>query len=130
MSEFIKIVENNLMINFPVSKDYINIPEDIWVPNLSSLKVKTMRQKPIQVCDSILPIPLPISHKYKHITLCAGVTKFNTIPFFLYISKQLYFFTFEFIEEQKADHFMMAMNNINTFYRYCGFQITQANMDG
>ena len=130
MSEFIKMVENDLMINCPVIKNYINISGEICVTNLSSLKGKTMRKKPIQVCDSILTIPISIYNKYKHITLCADVMKVNTIHFFLYISKRQYFFTFEFIEEQKADHFMMAMNNMNTLYLYCGFQITQAKMDG
>ena len=47
MSEFIKIVENILLINCPVSKDDIMIPEDIWGPNLGYLKGKTVRQKHI-----------------------------------------------------------------------------------
>ena len=47
MAKFIKIVENNLLINCPVSKDDINIDEYTWVPNLVYLKGKTARQKPI-----------------------------------------------------------------------------------
>ena len=40
MAEFIKIAENNLLINFPVIKYDINIAEDICGANLVSLKVK------------------------------------------------------------------------------------------
>ena len=130
MVEFIKIVENNLLINCPISKDDKNIAEDIWRPNLGSLKGKNLRQQPIQVRDSVLPIPLSISQKYKHINLCADVMKVNNNNFFLSIYKHLYLHTVEFIEGQKANHFMMAMKNINTLYRSCEFQIAQANMDG
>ena len=116
MSEFIKIVENNMLINFPVGENDIRIAEDIWEPNLGFLKVKTMRQKPIQVRDSIIPKPLYISPKYKQIALCDDVINFNTIAFFLSIYKHLYFRNDEFLEVQKADNFMMAINNINTLY--------------
>ena len=33
MAEFIKIVENNMLINLPVSKDDIKIAKDIWGPD-------------------------------------------------------------------------------------------------
>ena len=55
--------------------------------------------------------------------------KVKTIPFFLYASKRLYFKTIEFIEGQKANHFMVFMNNINTLYQYGVFHITRSNMD-
>ena len=89
MAEFIKIVKNNLLINWTVSKDDIKIAEDIWGPNLGSLKGKTTIQKPIQLRESILPTPFSISQKYKQITICADATKVKTIPFLLYISKHL-----------------------------------------
>ena len=56
--------------------------------------------------------------------------KFNTIHFFLYISNHRYLCTVEFIEGQKSDHFMMAMNNITALYRSHGFQITPDNIYG
>ena len=89
MVEFIKIVENYLLINCAISKDDKNIAEVIWGPNLGSLKGKTARQQPIQAHESVLPITLSISHKYKHITICADAMKFNTIIFFLSIYKYL-----------------------------------------
>ena len=63
MTEFIKIIENHLLINCPVSKDGTNIDEDIYVPNLGYLRGKTVRQLSIQVCDSVIPIALLISQK-------------------------------------------------------------------
>ena len=79
MAEFIKIAENNLLIIFPVIKYDINIAEDICGANLVSLKVKTVIQQPIQLRDSVLPMPLLIFHKYKQITLCVDVMKVNTV---------------------------------------------------
>ena len=89
MAELIKIIENNVLIDCPVSKDDINISENIWVPNLVYLKGKTMRQKHIQVRDYILHTPLLISQKFNHINLCADVMKVSTVLFFLSISKNL-----------------------------------------
>ena len=87
-----------MLINCPISKYYINIDEDTWGPNLGSLKGKTARQKPIQVRESILPIPLSISQKHKQITLCADAMKVKNITFLLSISKHVYFRNVEFIE--------------------------------
>ena len=116
MTEFIKIVENNLLINCPVIKDDINVAEYIWAPNLVSLKGKTAIKKPTQVRDYVIPIPLSIFQKYRQITLCADAMKVKNIPFFLSISKHLYFRNVEFVEGKKADNFMISMNNINTLY--------------
>ena len=90
MAESIKIVENNLLINCPLSKYNINISEDIWEPNLVSLKGKTVKQQPTQVRKSVIPLLLSISQKYNHIALCADVMKLSTIPLLLYINKHLY----------------------------------------
>ena len=65
MAEFIEIVENNLLINCPVIKDDINVDEYIWGHHLGSLKCKTEIQKPIQVCDYVIPITLSIFQKYR-----------------------------------------------------------------
>ena len=54
----------------------------------------------------------------------------NTIHFFLSISNYIYLCTIKFLEGQKADFFMMAMNHINHLYQYHGFQITLANIYG
>ena len=56
--------------------------------------------------------------------------KVNTIHFFLSIYKNLYFCTIEFLEGNKADNFMMAMDHINNLYQSRGVQIMKANMDG
>ena len=48
-------------MNCPISKYDIKIAKDIYVPNLCSLKGKTVRRQPIQVRDSMIPIHFNIS---------------------------------------------------------------------
>jgi hypothetical protein len=64
------IIVNNLLPNCNITANDIKTAEDIFGPNLGSLKGKMTRGKTVHVeaCDP-LPIPITIMDKYHNITL-------------------------------------------------------------
>ena len=49
LNDFLKIVESNLLVNFPIVKQDILAAEDIFGPDLGGLKGKAVRERSKQV---------------------------------------------------------------------------------
>jgi len=57
--------------------------EDIFSPNLGSLKGKTTRRPTIHVCTTWSSIPKDIIDKYGEVTLAVGIMAINHIDFMI-----------------------------------------------
>ena len=54
------MIRQNIIQNFPVAVEYIEIGENIFGPNVSTLKGRTKRQSPKVVVDYFIEIPIGI----------------------------------------------------------------------
>ena len=83
-AEFIRIVTNNLLPNCLVTERDIMVAEDIYGPDLGSVKGKTVRRRPLQVESDAMHTPLSpsVHERYKEMTLTADIRFVNAIPFF------------------------------------------------
>jgi len=87
-TEFIKIIERGDIKECPVNKADMNVTEDIFGPDVGSLKGKTVRRKIGYVKDaSPFVLPPNIINNYKQISLCADSMFINKITFLMTISR-------------------------------------------
>jgi hypothetical protein len=60
IKDYLQIMKNNILPNYPITVDYIMAAEDVFGPNLGSRKGKTVPQKGDPVEVKMEPILLPI----------------------------------------------------------------------
>jgi hypothetical protein len=80
---FIAIVKNNLLPNCPITRRDIAMAEDIFGPDVGSLKGKTVRGAAIPVNDRMIDIPALIMTHHKNLILGGDIMFVNKIPYTL-----------------------------------------------
>ena len=79
--DFIRYKEGNMIPNCNITRDDIIWAEDIFGPNLGSLKGKMTRRPTQHVNISWTSIPQEIIQQYVEVTLAVDVMAINKIPF-------------------------------------------------
>jgi hypothetical protein len=99
--EYIKILSSNLLPNRPVTPGDVITANNIFGPDIGSLKGKTVRKTQKAIIESITPIPRDIHEKYKMVTLSIDIMYINNIPFLTSISRHLRFGTVQWLKDLK-----------------------------
>ena len=84
-----RIVDNNLLTNCPIARRDILIAEDIFGPDVRSLKGKTVwgTQPHVQLLHTNIP-PSTIEH-YRDIILAGDIMSVNRVPFFVTMARNI-----------------------------------------
>jgi len=124
-NDFLSIISNNLLPNCKVTVQDIKMAEDIYGPNLGSLKGKMTRDTPSHVqIQQPDPIPITIMDRYHEVTLCIDIMYINNIPFLISISRHIKFGTAEKLPNRQFQNIMKAIRGIYNIYAMRGFIIT------
>jgi hypothetical protein len=110
---FLGIVEKNLLKDCPVvRKDVLLAADDIFGPNVESLKGKTVRQGGIHVNPEYHQVPIPIMEKCRKVTLCIDIMFVNKLPILVTISRDIKFGTVEAIKSRKHKVLLAAIKSV------------------
>jgi len=128
--DYIKIVMGGMMRNCPVSRADIAAAEDIFGPNLGSLKGKTIRGKQDHVPSLVVDVPYHIIKMYKDVTLGFDIMFVNKIAFLVTVSRNIRFGTTERLASRQVKEVGKALVNVIKMYRQRGFHVKTCNGDG
>jgi len=108
----------------PISKSDIIAADNIFGPNLGSLKGKTARTPPKHVFDNIDPVSRDILEKYRNVTLCIDIMFVNKIPFIITISRYIKFITVEVLKNRQTKTLSKILKNVTSMYEKRGFIVS------
>ena len=104
--------------------------EQIFGPDIGSLKGKTVRRQPPRVQVEEVRLPATIQEHYREVTLACDIMYVNKIPFLMSISRHIRFGTAQHITNQKGTTIFTGIRAIHQVYLQRGFRIRNAFMDG
>ena len=127
---FIDALKHNAILNCPVTPTDVEAAEQIFGPDIGSLKGKTTRRNPPIVDSPITSVPVNILKRYRDVTLCVDIMYVNRVAMLVSISRNIKFGTIEAIPNNKSATIIRGETAIRQVYRRSGFNITVALMDG
>jgi hypothetical protein len=127
---YLKIVKQNLLPNCPITAKDVMAAEQIFGPDIGSLKGKTVWCAANHVEISTVDIPSRLIRQYRDIVLTADIMFVNKIPFLVTISCHIKFGTAEVLENQQLKTIMGAIKRVKSLYTKRGFILCTILMDG
>jgi hypothetical protein len=101
----------------------IQIAEDLYGPNLASLKGKTVRTTAPHIDGKVSGVPPKILSRQSNIVLCIDIAQINGIEAFLTVSKVLRFGTIDILPNRQTKTFRDILTKIVRHYESRGFTI-------
>ena len=120
LKDFLRIVDNNQLINCPVTRRDVLAADDMFGPDLGSLKGKTVRKLSPQVTHLRVTLPPEIHQRHKSITLGIDIMFVNKVAFFITVSQGLKFGTVEHITSRHQDTVLACIKRLRSVYKLGG----------
>jgi hypothetical protein len=124
------ILRSNQIKDSPVTVEDAMAAFKIWGPSVAALKGKTVRKRPEPIKTDIVSIPKEICALHKEVTLTIDIFLVNKIPFFLTLSRVLYFTMVTHLPNRSLDQIFKALKGIFYYYLQQGFRVTFIMGDG
>ena len=109
--------------NCPITKEDIQAADDIFGPNLGSLKGKTVRRPNPHVKTQTIGVPPDIMQIHRSVTLAIDIMFINKIPFLVTTSRHLKFGTVEALNNRQIPTVMGKLRNVINLYISQGFKV-------
>ena len=128
--DFKWIVAAGMVRNSPVTLQDIKNCETIYGKDVAALKGKTVRKQPKSVATDIVKVPKEFLKLHNEVEVDMDIFFVNKIPFFISLSKVIYFTAITHLANRKVETIFMAFKQIYGFYMRRGFRIVMVNADG
>ena len=95
----------NLIKNNPITNDDVKIAANIFGPDVSTIKSKTTRRRPLPVIDDYIEIPRALVQNQQNVTLAIDGITVNSLHFLATITKNLYYRTAHYIPSRNMEFY-------------------------
>jgi hypothetical protein len=126
--EFMDLSINHIR-NCPINKQHIQTAENIFGPNLGSLKGKTTYHATPHIVGHITLVPHDIHANHRNIHLTIDIMYINKIPFLITYSCSLCFTTIEILDNCQTPTIRKKLQIVFNLYHHHGFTITKLFAD-
>jgi hypothetical protein len=130
MNNFKSLLEINVIQNFPVTVEDVNISEKIFGPDMSSLKGKSTRGEPKPVRSDFIEIPKKRITKHHDIDLCMDAMDVNESGMLTAIDRTIKFRSLVPMNTKQHVEYYRALDQILRYYDRAGFVIRTIHCDG
>jgi hypothetical protein len=129
ISDFKAIIRMNAIKNNPITLEDIKIAENIFGPDVGSLKGKTTRTKPLPVISDYVEIPAELIAAQHQVTLCIDTMKINGLAFLTTISRNIQYRTAEWIPSLDMEAYRSALDHVLQVYKRAGLSVVKIHCD-
>ena len=127
---FVEALKSNGLSNCPVTPADVEAAEQIFGPDIGSLKGKTTQRNPPIIDSPITSVPASILKQYQNVMLCIDIMYVNWVAMMISISRNIKFATIEAIPSNKTAILFKGVKAILQIYQCNGFNVEMALMDG
>ncbi len=124
------IVQENMLMDSPVTAQDVDVALKIWGPSVALLKGKTVRRKPPLVLEDIVEVPKELWQLHQRVTLTIDIFFVNSAPYFVTLSLRICFLLVTHLQNQKITTIFKALKAMHKYYLQRGFQILFIKGDG
>ena len=116
MKDYDWAIRSNQIKNCPITVDNIKTAETIWGKDISALKGKTTRLKPIHIAGNPLKVPREFLQLNRNIYMTAEIFCVNGQPFFITLSRNIDFLAISHLGDRKIKSIFYAFKAIYRLY--------------
>eukprot|EP00536_Pseudo-nitzschia_multiseries_P012709 jgi/Psemu1/32890/gm1.32890_g len=127
--ELVKMIDNNIIKDCPITRRDIKIMTDIYGKHASLLKGKSVRQQAPHTREDITPIPDNIQKAYHDVVLCVDIITVNGMQFLVSISCHIRLRTAIAITNMKQHILAKTIRAIAGQYAARGLRVAQVHAD-
>ena len=120
----------NMIPNCDIKREDILRAENIFGPNLGSIKGKNTRRHTQHVSITWTKVPTEILQRYGEVMLAVDIMAINKIPFMISTSRHIHFGTAELIRNKAKGTLMTSIHQVVRAHHARGFRICNILADG
>ena len=102
MRDFVSMVHDNLIRNYPIMLEDIKNAHTIYGPDVASLKGKTVRKASPVVRTDYIYVPRHIFDQNKHVVVAGDIMYVTDLRFLVTVSRGINMITVEYLPDRKS----------------------------